>query len=138
MTQNSADLPPILIERGSYLTHCGYAGRDKTELSFRAFTLDVESEFRHIFENVLKVDPTQYRVVVVKDAGTAQQTLREEARILFTKFQVKACVFFNAQRGILFSRIRRGSNALVIDIGSKCTGYMEIKQNKLCSVDLRL
>ncbi|MFX0073299.1 MAG: hypothetical protein ACFFAO_19645 [Candidatus Hermodarchaeota archaeon] len=121
MAQNSYKTPHILIERGSYITHCGYAGKDETELSFRTPSISVEAQFKYIFEEVLKIDPTQYNVVIVKDAGTTQQVLRDEAHLLFTKFHVKACAFINAQVGIIFALGIRGSSGLIIDIGYEST-----------------
>jgi len=120
MVQNSYK-PHILIERGSYITHCGYSGRDKTELSFRTPSISVEAQFKHIFEEVLKVNPAQHNVVIVKDAGTAQQILRDEAHLLFTKFHVKACAFINAQIGINSCYAIWESHSVIIDIGYEST-----------------
>jgi len=121
MTQNSDEPQPILIERGSYTTQCGYAGEDKTEFSFRTPKTSVEGQFKHIFDDILNVDPTQHKVVIVKDAGTAQQDLREEAHILFTKFHVQACAFVNAQVGVILSWVNKGTNGVIIDIGYENT-----------------
>lgn len=121
MSQNSDDHPYILIERGSYITHCGYVGRDETEISFRTPSISVEAQFKHVFENILEVDPAQHNVVIVKDAGTTPQVLREEAHILFSKFNVRACAFVHAQINIIFSLAINGSDALIIDIGYKST-----------------
>ncbi len=120
MDQNLDELPHIIIERGSYFTHCGYSGRDEPEFSLRTPLISVEAQFTNIFEEVLKVDPAQHKVIIVKDAGTPQQVLRDEAHLLFTKFHVKACAFINAQLGTLFSWVF-GPNALIIDIGYKST-----------------
>ncbi len=120
MAQNSDETRHILIEHGSYITHCGYAGKDETEISFRTPPISIEAQFKNIFVEVLNVDPAQHKIVIVKDAGTAQQVLRDEAHILFTKFRVKACAFVNAQVGIFYSWVR-GSNGLIIDIGYEST-----------------
>ncbi|HUY00941.1 MAG TPA: hypothetical protein VMV49_15370 [Candidatus Deferrimicrobium sp.] len=130
MTQIS-NLYPILIERGSYMTHCGYAGNDKAEQSFRTPMIDVEEQFENIFKNVLKVDPSQHNIIIIKDAGTAQQVLKEEACILFTKFNVKACAFVNSQIGVLFTWVGKGPNALIVDIGYESTIILPI-------IDLRI
>ena len=49
MAQNLDEPQSILIERGSYITHCGYAGEDKTELSFRIPNTSVEFNFYSLF-----------------------------------------------------------------------------------------
>ena len=121
MKLNSEESPTILIERGSFMTHCGYTGYDTTELSFRTPSIGLEAQFKHIFEDILKVDPTQHRVVIIKDAGTDQKELKKEAHLLFTKFKVKACAFTNAQRCIFYSTGSKGGNGLIIDIGYENT-----------------
>lgn len=121
MNLNSEESPTILIERGSFMTHCGYTGYDTTELSFRTPSIGIEAQFKHIFQDILNVDPTQHKVVIIKDAGTDQKELRKEANILFNKFQVKACAFTNAQRCIFYSTGSRGSNGLIIDLGYENT-----------------
>ncbi len=121
MAQTPEEPTDILIERGSYITHCGYTGEEDPISTFRTPPISVEAQFKHIFEEILKVDPAQHKVVIVKDAGTSQQVLRDEALLLFTKFHIKACAFVNAQVGILFSWVNKGSNGLIIDIGYNST-----------------
>lgn len=126
MVQYPDDPLDILIERGNYITHCGYAGEEDPISTFRTPTLSVEAQFKNIFDKILKVDPAQHKVVIIKDAGTSQQVLRDEALLLFTKFHAKACAFVNAQVGILFSWVNKGSNGLIIDIGYKSTFIIPI------------
>lgn len=130
MAQNLDEPQSILIERGSYITHFGYAGEDKTELSFRTPNTSVEAQFKHIFNDILKVDPAQYKIVIVKDVGAAQQVLRDEAHILFTKFHVIACAFINTQVGVILSWVNKGSNGVVIDIGYENTIVVPIMDLK--------
>lgn len=129
MTQNSDDPQPILIERGCFITHCGYAGEDKTEYSFRTPKTSIKAQFKHIFKDLLEVDPAQYSVVLVKDVNATQQVLREEAHILFTEFNVKACAFVNAQVGVVLSWVNKGTNGLIIDIGYESTIFVPIMEN---------
>lgn len=121
MAQNSDEPPYILIERGSYITHCGYAGEEFPISTLRTPTISVKAQFKNIFEEVLKVDPAQHKVVIVKDAGTALEVLRDEAHFLFTTFHVKACAFVNAQVGIMLSWVNKETNGLIIDIGYDST-----------------
>ena len=121
MNQDSAELPDILIERGSYTTRCGYVGEEDPISTFRTPSISVEAQFRKIFEEVLKVDPVQYKVVIVKNARSTQKDLKDEADLLFTKIHIKACAFVSAQTGILFSWVNKGSSGLIIDIGYEST-----------------
>ena len=98
MNLNSEESPTILIERGSFMTHCGYTGYDTTELSFRTPSIGIEAQFKHIFQDILNVDPTQHKVVIIKDAGTDQKELRKEANILrlrYGSFLLQSSIIFN-------------------------------------------
>ena len=131
MAQISDYFHAILIEKGNYNTHCGFVGDDYTKLSFRTPLISTEAQLKNIFEKILNLNPAQYRVVIVKDAGTPQQVLKDEARLLFTKFNVKACAFITAQLGIIFSWVEKEPNGLIIDIGYLSTKIVPILDLKI-------
>ena len=117
---------PLLIEFGSYFTHVGQSGNDEPTKSFRTPNTNIEDKFKYIFYEILKIDPSEFKVVLVKDTFTPKIVLKEEADLLFNKFNVKAVSFVNAQVGIYLSWISKGSEALIVDIGYSSTKIVSI------------
>lgn len=110
----------ILIELGSYYSRIGYIGEDKPEKVYRTQIIEKKKQFEDMFAKISYRDCTECEVVVLKDTGTKQSMLINEANILFDEFNVKGCAFANAQTAIL-SSWAHGYNGLIIDIGYQQT-----------------
>jgi actin-related protein len=108
------------------MTSCGFAGSDTLVGSFRTPTINIQDQFQNIFHEVMHIDPTDYNVVLIKNAGTPQNILQQEARLLFTVFGIKACTFFTAQHGVIFTWVNKGASGLVIDMGYDATVVAQI------------
>nr|AKC94957.1 putative actin-related protein [uncultured organism] len=114
---NNSNLPPIVIENGSFFTRCGFVGEDNPNNIYRTNLLHSKTQFTQNFQK-LYINPSSYYVVILKDTGTSNEEISEEADILFNDFNIKACAFGNSQTAIL-SNWAHGYNGLIIDIGYK-------------------
>ena len=114
---------PILFEHGAYFSRDGFVGNDDPKKIYRTTIFDVKEHITETFHTILQIEPSKYRVVILKDTGTALDILKKEAEILFNDFDTKGCAFVNAQTAILFSWAQgpKWYNGLVFDIGYQTT-----------------
>ena len=110
----------VVIEFGSYYSRVGFTGQDSPENVYQTTTSDKKKQYIDAFSQILKINPSELKVVVLKDTGTNQNTIIEEASLLFNEFKVNSCYFKNAQTAILLSW-GHGLDGLIIDIGYEKT-----------------
>ncbi len=120
MTMTEQNTQTILIEIGTYLSRIGFVGEEVPRYIYRTDIFNVKDQFSQIFTEKLKVNPSEYQVVILKDIGTELDVLNKEADLLFDEFKVRGCAFMNAQTCIIFSWAH-GYNGLIIDIGYNST-----------------
>ncbi len=109
----------VIVEHGSFYSRCGFAGEDLPKFIYRTTNIHAKNQFNEVFRR-LKLDLTDYNIVVIKDTGVDHAILKSEADTLFTDFAIKGLAFSNAQTAILFSWAH-GYNGIIIDIGYNST-----------------
>ena len=92
---------------------------------------DIEKIFEHVFENELKIDPTQQEIFLIDNLFCTKKNREEYSKIMFETFCVPKLYISNSSVLSLFSEGK--FDGFIIDSGDSVTQFSPILDGKILS-----